>query len=198
MLRTGKFEVPYFIYDIVGEDIRTQILHLIENTQGYRSIKSYENLQKSDWEYNQNPLDFKKKYVDSSKPNCYNLLKPFIDTIIEDLNKFDKDSSLYVSQGWFNQYLRLNHFAYHWHLDTRWALVYYVEFSEDAPKTEFENAFGNPITVDVKQGDILIFPGWVKHRAPPNLSNNRKTIIAMNIAEEKKYEKPKGFQRGLD
>jgi len=184
MVVQGKFEVPYFVYNIVSEDVRKQLLHILDSTKSYKSIKPYEVLQKSDWAYNKNPAEFTKNFINSSEPNYYNILKPYIDNIIQDLIQFDKQSSLFVSQGWFHQYTKLNWYFYHWHPGVRWALVYYAELSDDGPKTEFENAFGKPISIDIKEGDILVFPAWLKHRSPPNKSNNRKTIIAFNIVEK--------------
>ncbi len=183
-LKKGQFEVPYFVYKLEDEDVRTNILHILDSTKSYKSIKPYEVIQKTDWEYNKNAAEFRKNFIDSNEPNYYNVLKPYLDSIIKDLNEFDKQSSLFVSQGWFHQYTKLNWYFYHWHPGARWAIVYYAELSDENPKTEFENYFGSPLSVDIKQGDMLVFPGWIKHRSPPNKSNDRKTVVAFNIVEK--------------
>jgi len=37
------------------------------------------------------------------------------------------------------------------------------------------------ISVDVKEGDILIFPSMIIHRAPEVINDSRKTIISWNL-----------------
>jgi hypothetical protein len=184
IIKKGKFEVPYFVYKLENESVREKLLYALSSTKSYKSSKPYELLQKSDWDYNKNPADFQRNFINSNDSNYYNILKPHLDLIIDDLNKFDKKTSLFVSQGWFHQYTKLNWYFYHWHPGARWALVYYVELPKDGPKTEFESITGSPVSIDVEQGDILVFPGWIKHRSPPNMSDSRKTIIAFNIVEK--------------
>jgi len=61
--------------------------------------------------------------------------------------------------------------------------VYYLELPDNAPKTELIDQYNinKKITVDAKEGDIVIFPSFVIHRAPKMLTDDRKTIISFNL-----------------
>jgi hypothetical protein len=65
-LKKGQFEVPYFVYKLEDEDVRTNILHILDSTKSYKSIKPYEVIQKTDWEYNKNAAEFRKNFIDSN------------------------------------------------------------------------------------------------------------------------------------
>lgn len=181
----GKIEVPYFIFKLEDHlSIKSELLDLLDNAPGTKSIRSTETIYKSDWQYNQYANSFRKNFVESSSINYFKKLEPYINKVIDEVvPKLNKDP-LAVSQGWFHQYKKMNYYFYHWHPGVRWGLVYYLELPKNGPKTEFENFFGQPITVDVNEGDLLLFPGWLKHRSPPNLSEERKTIIAFNLVEK--------------
>ena len=36
------------------------------------------------------------------------------------------------------------------------------------------------IEIDVEEGDVLVFPSFVIHKGPQNISTNKKTIISYN------------------
>ena len=59
----------------------------------------------------------------------------------------------------------------------------YLELPENSPKTELVNCFNQKeiITPDTREGNILIFPSFVIHRAPILKTECRKTIISFNI-----------------
>ena len=46
------------------------------------------------------------------------------------------------------------------------------------------NNIKRKITVDAKEGDIVIFPSFINHRAPKMQSDTRKTIISFNLQFE--------------
>jgi len=184
---TGKFEIPYYIYRPENTvELKNKILEVLQDSPGGKILKDMENVYKSDWHTNKDVNYFQKNFVDANTNNYYKILSPYVDEIVTDLTKFNKDSIFRITQGWFHQYYKLNYYDYHEHLGIRWAIIYYAELPIDGPKTEFENFFGNPIKLDVNEGDFLVFSGWLKHRSPPNLSAKRKTIIALNVAEFKK------------
>lgn len=183
MMESGKFEFPYYIYSVPNHSsLKEKILQTIEMGIGEESVKGWESISKSDWYTNSNPKFFKENFKDK-EGSYYNLIKNHIDFIIKEILP-DKDKSiLRVDQAWFHQYNKLDYYWWHSHPGARWALIYYVEMNDKGPITEFENFFGPTIVPDVKEGQILIFPGWIKHRSPPNLSNSRKTIISANVGE---------------
>lgn len=184
MIKQGTFAVPYYIYSLENHlSYKEKILNLIKCGEGQPSTTYYESISKSDWYSNFNPKFFKENFK-LNENSYYSLLKNDLEYVIANIIP-DKDKErLMVSNGWFNQYNKLDYYWWHNHPESRWSLIYYLELSDDGPITEFENFFGNSVTLNVKEGDILVFPSWLKHRAPPNLSKNRKTILSFNIVEK--------------
>ena len=60
--------------------------------------------------------------------------------------------------------------------------VYYLDLPTNAPKTQIINSFtqDNILTPEVEEGDLLMFPSYVIHRAPKITENINKTIISFN------------------
>ena len=63
------------------------------------------------------------------------------------------------------------------------SLVYFLELPHTKYSTEFLNIEDNKIfqIEDIREGDVAIFPSFIPHRSPVNLSSSRKTSIAFNI-----------------
>lgn len=109
--------------------------------------------------------------------------KKISDHLINMLKKINYDDAV-VHEIWFQQY-KLNNF-HGWHLHGRnFTGVYYIDFSKNLKQkgTEFID-IGNPknkFVLDVKEGDIIIFPSNIWHRSPSIKSDSIKTIISFNI-----------------
>ena len=61
--------------------------------------------------------------------------------------------------------------------------VYYVQFSNKCAKTQLIDPFSQnkKIEIEAKEGDIVIFPSYVIHRATEQKENLEKIIISFNI-----------------
>ena len=61
--------------------------------------------------------------------------------------------------------------------------MYYVKLSNKSAKTELINPFSQnkKIIIDAKEGDVVIFPSYVIHRAPTQKEKTNKIIISFNI-----------------
>lgn len=183
MSKSGKFEIPYYIYSLPNHIfLKEKILQTIESGIGDSSLQHFESISKSDWYTNYDPKFFKTHFKENAD-SYYGLLKQDIETIIRDIIPDKNKDELKVSNGWFHQYNKLDYYWWHNHPEARWSLIYYLELSEDGPITEFENFFGDTIFPDVKEGDFLIFPSWMNHRSPPNLGKKRKTILSFNVVK---------------
>ena len=50
------------------------------------------------------------------------------------------------------------------------------------PKTEYRDPFTDDVhELDVEEGDVVAFPSFLIHRAPPNMIDIPKTIISFNF-----------------
>lgn len=83
---------------------------------------------------------------------------------------------------WFQQYVENDKHDWHTHGEN-YTGVYYVEMPDGAPGTELYSR-GKILCPKVEEGDIVIFPSIIPHRAPLIKSNLRKTIISFNIQLE--------------
>ena len=83
---------------------------------------------------------------------------------------------------WFQQYAKHSKHGWHTH-SANFTNVYYLQLPAGSPKTQIVSPYDqcNVIEVDVSEGDILVFPSFVIHKAPPNLLDETKTIISYNI-----------------
>lgn len=88
------------------------------------------------------------------------------------------------SNYWFQQYETGDYHGMHVH-DTPFSSVYYVELPGESPKTTL-NLFGKEYEIEVHEGDILTFPGFIPHESKEN-KGERKTIIAFNSTYEERH-----------
>jgi hypothetical protein len=83
---------------------------------------------------------------------------------------------------WFQQYEKNNTHGWHIHAEN-YTGVYYVDLNHISPKTEIINPYDNKTisTMKVKTGDVLLFPSFFIHRAPPVTNDCKKTIVSFNL-----------------
>ena len=121
--------------------------------------------------------------------NSSNFARPWIEYIKQPLLAHMTDvyknlgyDGYSIHEMWFQQYVTNSQHGWHTH-SANFTNVYYLELPKDAPKTKIVNAFNQTeiIELDVEEGDILVFPSFVVHKAPINLSSSRKTIISYNV-----------------
>ena len=96
-------------------------------------------------------------------------------------NMMGYESSV-IQEIWFQQYYNKDTHGWHTH-GNNFTSVYYLELNDESPRTELIDPFScnKKIIPNVKEGDIIIFPSYVMHRAPVIDNNIRKTIISCNI-----------------
>ena len=118
------------------------------------------------------------------------LIGPFI---YEQLNNFSLElgfTGCVLNQLWFQQYNFQNIHNWHCH-GGNYTGVYYLEFDKQSPKTEilYPNNLNEAFTINVEEGDIIIFPCYFIHRSGKIVNNKRKTIISFNIDFDRIHEK---------
>ena len=87
-----------------------------------------------------------------------------------------------VTNIWFPQYNKNGNHGWHTHAEN-YTGVYYVQFSNKCAKTQLIDPFSQnkKIEIEAKEGDIVIFPSYVIHRATEQKENLEKIIISFNI-----------------
>lgn len=154
--------------------LKENLLSLIENS---KSEKLYiddgienDNIQNLDWSYHN---DFNRPWIKLLLPS----LKDHFQKCVNILHY----ESFQLNAVWFQQYYKNGIHNWHSHGDN-YTGVYYLEMNKENPRTELiEPATDKKITLDCKEGDIIIFPAFMIHRAPINTSDKRKTIVSFNF-----------------
>jgi hypothetical protein len=166
-------EVPYLIDKLNNhKEIKNNLLTLIEESDAERLIQKddyySDDISKLDWHKN---TDNTRPWVKYFEP----YFKNQISKMIYELG-FTNCMPVCI---WYQQYLKNSTHGWHTHSEN-FTGVYYLEMDETAPKTQIINS-NKILNLNVKEGDFVIFPSFLAHRAPINLSKNRKTIISFNF-----------------
>ena len=173
-MRKVQLRVPLIVTEFSWHsDLKNMILDLISQENGNPVSSVYEKVSRSD--YTCNPM--------TVKP-YYKMLMPYlmqdVYPVLKELDIEKKDFQ--VVNYWFQQYFKTDFYDWHRHSHCSWIMIYYLELPKDGPKTQAIDMWDNKtvITADIKEGDILIMPGMIKHCSPVNSNNDRKTVIAFN------------------
>ena len=106
----------------------------------------------------------------------------FVKDDVEGLFKNLGYKNVNVGVYWYQQYTKDGCFSWHRHEGSTWNIVYYLELGDNSPRTEFRHPVTQEVfTVEADEGDIIIFPSLLLHRSSVNQTDERKTIIAVNI-----------------
>ena len=125
----------------------------------------------TDWEV---PEEINRQYLDY----FYNdVIEPVMNTIGIGLGFEYFDWT--IKNSWFRKYSEGGEHGWHNHSNSQFTNCYYLELPDSSYKTEVLGRDGKIIEFDVKEGDVLTIPAWMKHRSPPN-GKERKTVIAFN------------------
>ena len=104
----------------------------------------------------------------------FDLIQPFTEEFAKDIN-----GKISFNNYWFQQYKKGDFHTKHSHPGSTWSSVFYIELPKDTQTTFYTND-GN-FMVDCYEGDFLIFPAHVCHESKPNQTDERKTIISLNL-----------------
>jgi len=177
-------ETAYCVFSLdEHNDIKDTLLDEIQNTDSEEIImnsNSYSFLEGSTERDVVSAGDF---FVDSPTQYMDTLVDKtsFIQQANDEFHDLGYDDAK-IFKWWFQQYRKNDTHSWHTHGKSNWAIVYYVELPEEAPPTLFLNLYNHEIIEPgVSEGDVIIFPANMPHTSPPNKSNERKTIIAMNV-----------------
>lgn len=101
-----------------------------------------------------------------------------------------------IDQCWANLHTRGSYTAPHSHSLMPMVASFYLEAPENSGDIVFTNPMEYSLThipynctiedktetaIHVTSGDLVMFPGWVRHRTRENLSNSRRIVVTFNI-----------------
>ena len=152
--------------------IKNKLLELIDSVSQNKLVDENDKISNTDWHLPK-----------TNERRIYSDL--FFETIMPYLNEtYEKMfyKEFHIVNYWFQQYLQNDTHHWHNHGDVAFSNVYFLELPNNE-QTEFYDIKTNEIIsdLDIKEGDLISFPGIMHHRSKPLLSNERKSIIAFNI-----------------
>lgn len=154
------------------DQVKNVLLDLIDQAKysHVQSSKAEVDITKTDWQFSQ---DFSRDWVKY-------IQEPLAEQMLEMYKELGYDGfTLY--ELWFQQYGKNSQHGWHTH-SGNFTNVYYLEMFDDAPKTEIVVPYSQKeiLTLDIEEGDIVVFPSFTIHKAPMNINTTRKTIISYN------------------
>lgn len=172
-MRIEKLDAFYVLDKLDNHKaIKPKLLALIKNAVGdSEGGHSADVIQKLDWT----------KAKDFSRPWTKYFTEAINDKLLSILSNLGYNEYA-IDELWFQQYVTGGYHGWHAH-GSSFTAVYYLELAKDAPKTELIEPYmhNRKIIADVQEGDLLLFPSFVIHRAPRINVDTRKTIISFNI-----------------
>jgi hypothetical protein len=170
----NKLECFYHVSKFKDHNlVKENALKLIDGSNFDRVIQtnSETDITKTDWAYSSN---FERPWIKFLSQTLFNHML----NVYEDLG-YD---GFTIHEMWFQQYQKNSQHGWHTH-SANFTNVYYLELPKHSPKTQIVVPFNQKeiIEIDVEEGDILVFPSFVIHKAPKNLIDDRKTIISYNV-----------------
>jgi len=155
------------------EDVKEKILDYINQQENCEElIGDGNNITRVDWNTSR---------FDNTRP-WVQLIGSLLGAHILEWSSDYGYSGFEVAEMWFQQYDKGA--IHNWHVHgCNFTGIYYVDLPDDVSKTEYLDPcdFKNIKTLDVNDGDVVIFPSYMFHRSPTNESDKRKTIISWNF-----------------
>ncbi len=107
----------------------------------------------------------------------HNLIRPLVQETVGNDKTFD------LLKTWYSRQRKGDGHPEHDHGNIGLASVMYVKFNPEVHKpTEYRFPRTDRFTsLPVEEGEIVIFPSLLKHRAPPNEVDEERIIVAINI-----------------
>ena len=165
---------PFEYHSVMKDTLLSMIDNSYNDNLNVKDDYYGDEVHRLDWSKN---LDYDREWIKYIKPR----LQEHFDVCANDLNY----EGCIVKGMWYQQYVKNNTHGWHIHGEN-YTGVYYLEHPEGSPKTELIDQYDitKKISVDAKEGDIIIFPSFIIHRAPRVMNDVRKTIVSFNLEFE--------------
>ena len=69
----------------------------------------------------------------------------------------------------------------HDHWPHPWSFVYYIQCGENDSLLAFPDGYQGEHHVRPLSGDMVLFPGWLRHKVNPQLADNERIVVAGNL-----------------
>ena len=150
---------------------KNKLINLINKIPETSIKEQKQKISHTDWQI---PKTMKREYLE------YFFKKIFKNFAKNICHKFDAQS-IEVINMWFQIYKKGDFHNLHRHANAHFTNVFFVNLPNKNLKTKIYSLEKNIIDVSIEEGDILSFPGFLKHESLINTYEEEKIIISFNI-----------------
>jgi len=172
-MRNTLFSLSYFKYEVEDWDIKKkEFFNLLGGSSQERD-----------------EMDF---YFTSRRSKNKICLESFSNLIFNQLKKFANElhHSVKIDDVWSVTYKGGDHQTVHNHGSSGYSGVLYLDFDSSIHESTYfvcpwnipENDRTYIFTPDVSEGDIFIFPSFIRHFCPPNKNFKDRTIMSFDMS----------------
>lgn len=188
------YKIPIFKYSLNDwESKKIEILELlktkINNPEKYR--QDYRDQLEMSYGLKDQPTtevetDFYEGYTQKWE-NTPHYKGDIIELLYPELRKLVEDSGIPARYDatamWYERAKKTEVHGVHDHGAKGISAVLYVELNDNQKGTQFYPEWGEDFTLDldVKEGDIIFFPCWLKHAGSMNTDDEIRTIVSFNM-----------------
>ena len=113
----------------------------------------------------------------------FSLIFKWVEDFLIGVSQYQRENlTLELNNLWGQLYNKGDYQDSHDHLPCHWSFVYYVNTPRGSSPLVFEQS---KTKLHLKEGEVIIFPAWIRHYVPPNRCEER-SIVAGNISYVKK------------
>ena len=154
------------------KDFKQYMLDYIIKQPSNPLVELKDDITNTDWQHSYNN---DRDYVIRFK----NILNTYLLEVAEVLYT----KTFKINNMWYQQYAKNSTHQWHYHNQTNWSAVYFLELPNIECTTQIFDIPDNKIVYEkeIKEGDLFIFPANILHRSPKNLKNDVKSIISFNL-----------------
>jgi len=172
LLNNRHFIAKHKIKNFVQE-IQISMIEAMEKIPQNPYKNNGQDISHTDWNIPQNMYReylelFKKKIWPDFQNDFFNL--------------WGKEYTLEVQNIWFQLYEKNDYHDWHTHAHTNFTNILYVKLPSKNMATEVLVNKDEKISLPIEEGDIVTLPGYLPHRSPINMTNNKKYAISFNTS----------------
>ena len=124
-----------------------------------------------------------KKVVCPYKESFLDMLFPYLNDFRENVYQYNR-----IVGPWCQRYIAGDYHSVHDHGSAGYSAVFYAKINPDVhPSTLFTSPFPShtgtvpSISPQVTEGDLIIFPAFLLHTAPPHKSDEDRIVFSFNL-----------------
>jgi len=170
-MKTITQDTAFLLIDVsTHNEIKPLVVNAITSMGKFSYINESQSISNTDWHLASN---FNRPY--------YPLVVSALEDVALKINSFfGYPEPLVIQNYWFQWYEKNDYHRWHIHPKSIFNAVYFLSLPDGASKTTLK-LHEKEFSVDVKEGQVLVFPAMYLHCSKPNKSDAPKIVISFNL-----------------